>query len=188
MGEPSTDAQAALRVRQGSGARYDSPNAPAAELVLVRRGTAYFARKLNALSDTDLDGASSIKGWSRRHVIAHVGYHARAMTRLITWGQTGIETPMYSSKQSLNGEIDLGATLSAHALRHLFQHSQIHLNVLWRDLDDAHWPAQVRDMDRKTITLQDTVLLRARMIWRQAISLNNGACLQDIPSEFSEFP
>lgn len=177
------DAKAALRARQGSGARYDSANAPSAELLLARRGTAYFARKLNELSDAEMNGASAIKGWSRHHVIAHVGYHARALTRLIAWGQTGVETPLYPSIATRDREIKLGATLPTRALRHLFQHSEVHLNVCWRDLEDAHWQAQVRDMDGKTITLKDTVLLRARLVWHQAVALNTGGNARDIPAE-----
>ena len=54
-----------------------------AQLLLVRRGTAFWSRKVNELTDDELDGPSLLPGWSRRHVIAHVGYNARALTRLV---------------------------------------------------------------------------------------------------------
>ena len=129
--------RAALRARLGAGARYDAPSAPAEDLVLARRGTAYFARKLNELTDRELDAPSLVPGWTRRHLVAHVGYHARALTRLADWGRTGIETPMHASAAERDAEIDLGVTLPAQALRHLFTHSAVHLNVVWRDLEDA---------------------------------------------------
>lgn len=53
------------------------------ELLTVRRGTAFFARKVTELSDADFDEPSRLPGWSRRHLIAHVGYNARALTRLV---------------------------------------------------------------------------------------------------------
>src|SRR5690606_34928742 len=78
-----------LRARQGRGARYDSAGAPASDLLLARRGTAYFARKLNELADTDLDLPSLREGWSRRHLIAHIGYHARALAHAMEGARAG---------------------------------------------------------------------------------------------------
>jgi maleylpyruvate isomerase len=76
-------ARAALRKRQGSGARYDASSAPARELDWARRGTAYFARLLNPLSDGDLDAPSAVQGFSRRHIVAHIGYHARVLSEIV---------------------------------------------------------------------------------------------------------
>ena len=94
-----------------------------AQLLLVRRGTAFWSRKVNELTDDELDGPSLLPGWSRRHVLAHVGYNARALTRLVQWANTGVETPMYSSPQARNQEIAYGATLPSRALRHLNDHA-----------------------------------------------------------------
>src|SRR5277367_5455137 len=63
--DPETLARTRLRERQGAGARYDAPTAPAADLLLARRGTAYFARQLNALSDIELDGPSALAKQTR---------------------------------------------------------------------------------------------------------------------------
>lgn len=107
------------------------------QLLLVRRGTAFWSRKVNELTDDELDGPSLLPGWSCRHVIAHVGYNARALTRLVQWANTGVETPMYSSPQARNQEIAYGATLPARALRHLNDHASVSLNVEWRDTPEA---------------------------------------------------
>lgn len=173
--------RAALRARLGGGARYDSPEAPAEDLILVRRGTAYFARKLNELNDRDLDVPSQVPGWTRRHLIAHVGYHARALTRLVDWSRTGIETPMYASPAERDAEIELGATLPAQALRHLFTHSAVHLNVVWRDLAAPQWDIVVRTFDGGSIAVRALPLLRARKIWHCALALGNGGALRDLP-------
>src|SRR5690606_37927968 len=92
-----TAARATLRERQGSGARYDSPAAPARELEWARRGTAYFARVLSQTSDAELRRPSALPGWSKAALVAHVGYNARALTRLCEWARTGVRNPMYSS-------------------------------------------------------------------------------------------
>lgn len=54
LAETDLAAREALKARQGKGARYDAPNAPAEDLLLARRGTAHFARKLMELPDAEL--------------------------------------------------------------------------------------------------------------------------------------
>ena len=164
-------------------ARQDQTADPALldALLQARRGTAFFARKLNELSDADLDGASLLPGWTRRHVVAHMGYNARAIARLIEWAATGVETLMYSSPEARNHEIEFGATLSAIALRNLFDHSAVHLNVEWRDLPADDWHHEVRTAQGRTVPAEETVWMRTREVWVHAIDLDNGASFADIP-------
>jgi len=177
-------ARAELRARQGAGARYDAPNAPAKALAWARRGTAYFARKLNELSDDELYEPSLISGWTRAHVVAHVGYNARALCRLVEWARTGVEAPMYPSMGARAAEIELGATLPARALRNLFQHAEVHLNVEWRDLIDARWDVEVRDMESRAVSVRETAWMRAREVWTHAVDLANGGSFNDFPPDF----
>lgn len=156
------------------------------ELLTARRGTAFFSRKLNELSDEALDAPSLLPGWSRRHLIAHVGYNARALSRLVHWANTGQETPMYSSPEARNREIDYGATLSPAALRHLHTHAAIHLNVEWRDLPEEKWSHQVKTAQGRTVPASETIWMRSREVWIHAIDLNNGARFTDIPAHILE--
>jgi len=151
-------------------------------LLLARRGTAFFARKLSQLSDNDLDAPSLLSGWSRRHVVAHVGYNARAIARLVEWAHTGVETPMYESVQIRNDEISMGATLSPIALRNLYDHSAVHLSVEWRDLLDESWSYTVTTIQGRDIPVSETVWTRTREVWIHAVDLDNGASFRDIPS------
>lgn len=166
-------------------ARHDDVVDPrlAAALQLARRGTAYFSRKLNELGDAELDGPSLLPGWSRRHVIAHVGYNARALTRLLEWACTGVETPMYSSADQRRDEIDYDATLSPVALRHLVAHSNVHLNVQWLDLPAKSWQAQVRTAQGRTVPAAETPWMRTREVWIHAVDLDNGGSFTDFPPE-----
>jgi maleylpyruvate isomerase len=177
------EAGAALRARQGAGARYDSPNAPARELAWARRGTAYFARKLNELTDDELDAPSLLSGWSRRHLVAHVGYNARALSRLCEWARAGIETPMYPSTSQRSAEIERGATLPARALRNLFAHSEVHLNVEWRDLTDEQWNSEIRTAQGRVVPARETAWMRTREVWVHAVDLDNGGSFLDFPSD-----
>ncbi|WP_457967335.1 maleylpyruvate isomerase family mycothiol-dependent enzyme [Arthrobacter sp. D1-29] len=150
-------------------------------LLQARRGTAFFARKLNELSDADLDGPSLLPGWTRRHLTAHIGYNARALARLIEWAATGIETPMYASPEARNQEIAFGATLSPIALRNLFDHSAVHLNVEWRDLPADAWHHKVKTAQGRIVPASETVWMRTREVWIHAVDLDNGATFADIP-------
>ncbi|MHA7292005.1 maleylpyruvate isomerase family mycothiol-dependent enzyme [Arthrobacter sp. MDT3-24] len=155
-------------------------------LLQARRGTAFFARKLNELSDDELDGPSLLPGWTRRHVTAHIGYNARAIARLIEWAGTGVETPMYSSPEARNHEIEFGATLSPIALRNLFDHSAVHLNVEWRDLPADAWHHKVKTAQGRIVPAGETVWMRTREVWMHTVDLNNGATFSDIPEPVLE--
>jgi len=184
MIDPGEDeARARLRERQGAGARYDSPAAPARALLWARRGTAYFARHLNALSDSDLDAPSRVPGWSRRHVVAHVGYHARGLARLVEAARNGASEEKLAEPENQIEDVEFGATLPAHALRYLFQHSEVHLNVEWRDLTEAGWHASVRAPDGEIVPIRNTPWLRAREIWLRTLDLCNEGSLADFPED-----
>ncbi|WP_284976812.1 maleylpyruvate isomerase family mycothiol-dependent enzyme [Arthrobacter sp. efr-133-TYG-104] len=155
-------------------------------LLQARRGTAFFARKLNELSDSGLDGGTLLPGWTRRHVVAHVGYNARALARLIEWAATGVETPMYPSPEARHHEIEFGATLSPIALRNLFDHSAVHLNVEWRDLPADAWHHKVKTAQGRTVPAAETVWMRTREVWIHAVDLNNGATFNDVPAAVLE--
>lgn len=157
-----------------------------AALLQARRGTAFFARKLNELSDAELDGDSLLPGWTRRHITAHIGYNARAIARLVEWAATGVETPMYASTGVRNHEIDFGATLSPIALRNLFDHSAVHLSVEWRDLPGDAWHNRVRTIQGREVPATETVWMRSREVWMHAIDLDNGASFADIPAPVLE--
>ena len=180
-------AREALRAKQGAGARYDAPEAPARELALARSGTAYFARKLNELSDAALYEPSAVPGWTRAHVICAVAYQARALARQAEAAAAGIAIPpMQDAEWAELEDLDLGATLPPRALRHLFDHSAVHLDVVWRDLPGAGWDLSAPDAAGQPRPIRACALERARMLWRGAIDLGNGARLRDLPPELRD--
>lgn len=180
------EARAALRQRQGAGARYDAASAPVRELSWARRGTAYFARLLNALSDAGLDAPSAIEGVPRREIAAHVGYHARALSEIVAWARQhpGISMPVAASLEPT--AIRRKATQPARALRNLFAHAEIHLNVEWRDLEDSHWEIVVEDDSGQRFAIRETPLMRARTIWLCALELDAGGRHADVPPDLAE--
>ncbi|WP_234186722.1 maleylpyruvate isomerase N-terminal domain-containing protein [Shinella sp. NM-101] len=178
-------ARALLRQRQGRGARDDAPEAPAGDLAAARLGTAFFARKLNELPDAALYVPSQLEGWTRAHVICDVAYQARAISRQIEAAAAGlIVPPLHEHAEAAEAEITLGATLPPRALRHLFDHAAIHLNVVWRDLDGGGWRAAGPGEDGLARLLSQTPVERARRLWQRALHLGNGVRLRDLPIQF----
>jgi maleylpyruvate isomerase len=184
LSDEDSAARDALRARQGHGARYDAAEAPADDLLLARRATAFFARKLNELEDSALMlAAVGPAGWTRAHVVAEIGYDARRMALALE--------PLCPADSSLPPEthpnslpsLDLAATLPARALRHLFQHSAIHLDVCWRDLAGPAWDASIDPAGRGMVAVRDLPRLRAVSLWRQVLALGSGATQRDVPED-----
>jgi maleylpyruvate isomerase len=149
--------------------------------LIARRGTALFAQRLAELSDDDLEAGSLLDGWTRKHLVAHVGYNAAALCRLMDWAATGVETPMYPSADHRDREIKEGATLSAAALRNLFDHTVARLDEKWRHLPETRWAAPVRTAQGRTVPASETVWMRTREVWIHAVDLDNGAHFGDFP-------
>lgn len=183
MSDPLDAARAALRARQGAGARYDAANAPAADLALARGATAYFARILNGIDDRAL--AAPVGGVTRAHVVAGVGLAARAQAEILAsvrQGQAeGGRLPVHAAADP--DAVVLGATLPPEALRNLIFHSTVHLDVEWRDLPDAAWDARVADAAGTEIVIRDLPRMRAVSLWTAALDLRAGARLADVPAE-----
>jgi maleylpyruvate isomerase len=93
---------------------------------------------------------------------------------------------MYASTAVRDHEIDFGATLSPIALRHLFDHSAVHLNVEWRDLPGDAWHHKVRTIQGREVPATETVWMRSREVWMHAVDLANGASFADIPEPVLE--
>ncbi len=162
----TADERKALAARQGVGARYDAPQAPADDLLLARRGTAYFARVLNALSDGELMLLPNATA------VAEVGYHARGLAEALAGLRTGTAFADIPKAKD-------AASLPARALRGLYQHSAIHLDVEWRDLPGEMWAL---DVPHLSIVARDTPLLRAEVVWQASLQI--GGRSSDVPHAF----
>ncbi|MBN9047358.1 MAG: maleylpyruvate isomerase N-terminal domain-containing protein [Rhizobiales bacterium] len=184
---PLSDAQSRLPERLSAGARYDSARAPKRELGWARGGTAYFARLLNELRDDELDYPSLLPGRSRRHVVAEIGYQARALARSVELVRGASVDPIFAHNDQLREEAKFALSLRSDALRHLFKHSEVHLNVEWRDLDDDEWDRNAALPGGGQITPRQTVPIRSISLWLRGVALNNGGRLADVPRDLLEY-
>lgn len=148
----------------------------------VRAGTAFFEAQLAGLSDEEFSGPSLLPAWSRRHVAAHVGYNAIAIARLVSWAETGVETPMYASHQARDAEITAAAEWEPDALRKLCAHSGILLDSAWEHLPDGNWGNEVQTAQGRMVPASATIWMRTREVWLHAVDLNTTASYADIPA------
>jgi maleylpyruvate isomerase len=180
-------ARAALRARQGGGARYDADGAPSSDLLLARRATAFFTRKLNELDDLALCLPADVPArWTRAHSVAKVGYDARRLALdLEPLCPRSSHVPPETLTEDLPS-LDLAVTLPARALRYLFQHAAIHLDVCWRDLPGPAWDARIAVDGTQLVCVRDLPRLRAIDLWRQVLAMDCGASARDVPQELRE--
>jgi maleylpyruvate isomerase len=142
----------------------------------MREGTAFF----DAALDCDLDRPSALPRWTRRHVVAHVAYNARALVRLLHWARTGEETPMYDSPQERDEQIEQGA--KDPALRELYASARDELAEAVR-VTDA-WDALVVTAQGRTVPASDIPWMRTREVWIHAVDLAAGATFEQFPPAF----
>lgn len=183
---PLDAATADLRQRLGKGARYDSDAAPALELAWARRGTAYFARKLNELTDDELLAADDL-GRKRRSVVCRIGHEARALAQLVEWARLGQLSPDRDPLLSIDAAVRNSTSLPAAAIRYLFKHAEVHLNVEWRDLDARGWQSALRLPTGELLPISSIPARRAVSLWQSTVELENGGSTSDFPAELTTF-
>jgi maleylpyruvate isomerase len=79
----------------------------------VDQATANLLRTAEGLDDAAVAAPSLLPGWSRGHVLTHLARNADALTNLLTWARTGVETPAYASAAARDEAIEAGAGRSA---------------------------------------------------------------------------
>jgi maleylpyruvate isomerase len=72
----------------------------------VIESTHSLQRSIAGLTEEQARGDSLLPGWTRGHVVTHIARNADALTNLFTWARTGVETPMYPSREIRNQTIE----------------------------------------------------------------------------------
>ncbi|MEM7729782.1 MAG: maleylpyruvate isomerase N-terminal domain-containing protein [Pseudomonadota bacterium] len=171
-----TSAREALQQRQGKGARYDAPEAPAADLLKMRHATAYFARIMGQLDDARMLVPSDCDpGLTPARILAEVGYEARRFALALEPLCASGSGPHAEAHLDDLPDISLATTLPPRALRHLFHHSAIHLDVCLRDLPGQAWGERVDLGCDQSVPVSDLPGRRTRKLMRAVDELSNGA-------------
>jgi maleylpyruvate isomerase len=148
----------------------------------VDAGTELF---LEQLDSAELDEASALPGWTRRHLVAHVHFNALALTRLAAWAATGVENRMYASPDQRAAEIEDGARWDPGALRSSVRKSAGALADALDELSEEAWQAEVITAQGRTVPATEIPWMRAREVFVHALDLGTGLSFADLPDDFT---
>ena len=149
----------------------------------VAQGTALCAR---ALADTDLDAPSSLPGWTRKHVAAHLSNNAEALGNLVHWARTGEERRMYASREQRNADIEARSQRPADELLQRFQQTARTLAEAMSELTEEQWQAQVLSAQGNPIPVTEVPWMRSVEVMIHAVDLDAGITFADLPADFLE--
>jgi maleylpyruvate isomerase len=150
----------------------------------VTEGTRLCEQAVDSLEDEQYPGQSALPGWTRAHLVAHLAANAEALRNLVHWAATGEETPMYSSPQQRNADIEAGATRPPAVLRTWFHEEAGALAADLGRLTETQWAATVRTAQGRDVPATEIPWLRAREVMVHAADLDTGVGFADLPEDF----
>ncbi|HKQ41057.1 MAG TPA: maleylpyruvate isomerase N-terminal domain-containing protein, partial [Pseudonocardia sp.] len=159
----------------------DGRNDIAHTLPWMRAGTERLFALVAKLSDAELAGPSALPEWSRAHVVAHLARNAEALIRLVNWARTGVETPMYPSREARAADIAASADHPPQRLRAELTATAADLDAALAALTPEQWHAQVRSALGRPLPAAQVPWMRIREVWLHAVDLDAGADVADVP-------
>ena len=137
-----------------------------------------------ALTDAGAGEPSLLPGWTRGHVLTHVARNGDGLGNLLRWARTGIETPMYASREARRADIEAGAGRSAADLAADVRASAIAFAAEAASLPDEAWVAQVQMLVGPPMPALRALDWRLREVEIHHVDLGTGYLPADWPAEF----
>jgi maleylpyruvate isomerase len=150
----------------------------------AQTGTDLFLTAMDRRSDDELAGPTALAGWTGKHLTAHVAANADALRNLVHWARTGEETPMYSSTEQRNADIEAGARRPAGELRDWARTAAKALEEDLGTLDEGQWNHEVRTAQGRAVPATEVPWMRAREVMVHAVDLGGGTVFADLPVDF----
>jgi maleylpyruvate isomerase len=127
----------------------------------VRKLDDEWARVAGGLGEPELRAPSALPGWTRAHVFAHIARNADGLRNLLTWANTGVETPMYASAEAREEEIEAGAQHGVAEILADFVASAGRFEQYAAAMPDEAWAREARNRQGAPVT--GTVVARMRL-------------------------
>lgn len=150
----------------------------------VQQGTALFTAQAARLGEQQMSRPSLLPGWTRKHLVAHVAANADALGNLVHWARTGERTPMYTSAEQRNADIDAGAQRPATELVEWLIASALRLSAAMDALTRTQWRTDVVTAQGRTVPATEIPWLRAREVCVHAADLGTGPTFADLSDDF----
>ena len=114
-----------------------------AQIAAMEASTRSLFATIAPLTDPQAREASLLPGWTRGHVLTHIARNADALVNLLTWARTGIETPMYPSREHRAADIEAGSGRPAPELVDDVHQSAERLLAELQEAPVEAWTAEV---------------------------------------------
>lgn len=139
---------------------------------------------VHRLDDAAVAASSLCEGWTRGHVLTHLARNADALRNLVTWARTGVETPMYASREQRDADIDAGSGRSAAELEADVEASAERFLDELLSLRGEYLGGQVRTGAGAPLVVHDLPFARAREVAYHHADLDLGYTFADLPADF----
>ncbi len=153
------------------------------ELDLRTLGERFYLKTLDQISPKGMVEQSLLPDWTRTHVAMHVVHNAEGFMRLLEWARTGVETPMYPSREERDREIEESVAHTGGEDAIAIAHEVVEeLDEAIAAMGDEDWKAPIVSGRGDDIIAADIPWLRTREVFVHALDLGIGATALDFPA------
>ncbi len=147
-------------------------------------GAARCTSQIRNLDEAAFDAPSPLPGWTRKHLVGHLAANGAAVGNLVRWAETGVESPMYTSREQRDADIAASADLSAEQLTAWFERTAAELADGFARLTEEQWQTQVKTALGRDVPATEVPWMRAREVMVHAVDLAAGTTFVDLPADF----
>lgn len=158
----------------------DTPH-PSALLAAIEHATACLLDVVHGMDERSVHRPSLLPNWTRAHVISHLARNADGCVNLLTWARTGVEHPMYASKEDRDADIREGSARSHSLLVEDLRASCARFAQAVRKLPSTAWSAEVVGAPGKPIVAYEILRSRLLEVWVHLVDLDHGVGFDTIP-------
>lgn len=162
--------------------RLDDPAVYDRAIALLAAVTDDLLDDVRTLDDDAVRAPSLLPGWTRGHVLTHIARNADAMCNLLEWARTGVEHPMYASREQRDADIEAGAGRSAADLEADVESSAERLLAALAALPAESRSATVRSGAGTPMPASDVLWARIREVAYHHVDLGTGRRFRDLPA------
>lgn len=153
------------------------------DLDLRSLGERFYLKTLDQISPKGMAEPSLLPGWTRTHLAMHVVHNAEGFMRLLEWARTGVENPMYPSREIRDQNIlDAAAHTSGEDAIAIAHEVVEELDESIALMTPETWQSPLVSGRGDDIIAADVPWLRAREAYIHALDLGIGATALDFPA------
>ncbi|MFC3577503.1 maleylpyruvate isomerase family mycothiol-dependent enzyme [Streptomyces yaanensis] len=150
-------------------------------------GTSLLHTQLSRADEAWVTGPSTLPGWRNAHLLTHVARNADALTNLVTWAATGVETPMYPhGTEGCLRDIEEGARRTAQVILKDVKDSAVRLQQALDELPVITLGRTVRTAQGRLVAASLIPWLRIREVWIHLVDLGTGVTFEALPEDLAE--